>query len=44
MFMEEKIYQPPAIIYEGELEVQAGSPFGGAPEEIDPLAGGGDGG
>jgi hypothetical protein len=26
--MEEKTYQAPAIIYEGELEVQAGSPLG----------------
>jgi hypothetical protein len=26
--MEEKTYQTPEIIYEGELEVQAGSPVG----------------
>jgi hypothetical protein len=31
--MEEKTYKTPEIIYEGELEVQAGSPFGGALDE-----------
>lgn len=30
--MEEKVYQAPAIIYEGDLEVQAGSPQGAPPE------------
>jgi hypothetical protein len=34
--MKEKPYETPAIIYEGELEVQAGSPLG-ADELIDPL-------
>ena len=41
--MEEKTYQTPEIIYEGELEVQAGSPFGGS-EDLDLLGvGSGDG-
>jgi hypothetical protein len=36
--MEEKDYQAPAVVYEGDLEVQAGSPFtGGGPEEPNPL-------
>ena len=35
--MEKKTYEPPAIIYEGELEVQAGSPFDGGTDEVDPL-------
>lgn len=26
--MEGKVYQTPEIVYEGELEVQAGSPLG----------------
>ncbi len=34
--MEEKIYQAPEIVYEGELEVQAGSPLGG-PDPLDPF-------
>ena len=33
--MEEKTYQTPEIIYEGELEVQAGSPL--SLEDFDPL-------
>jgi hypothetical protein len=30
--MEDKTYQAPVIVYEGELEVQAGSPI-----EFDPI-------
>lgn len=33
--MEDKIYQTPEIVYEGELEVQAGSPTGADP--LDPF-------
>lgn len=33
--MDEKTYRTPEIIYEGELEVQAGSPLGSDP--LDPL-------
>ena len=35
--MEKKTYKSPAIIYEGELEVQAGSPTGRGTDERDPL-------
>jgi hypothetical protein len=31
--MEEKAYETPEIIYEGELEVHAGSPTGGITSE-----------
>lgn len=34
--VEEKVYQAPEIIFEGELEVQAGSPLG-APDPLDPF-------
>jgi hypothetical protein len=34
--MEDKVYQTPEIIHEGELEVQAGSPVG-LPDPLDPL-------
>jgi hypothetical protein len=34
--MEDKAYQTPGIIYEGELEVHAGSPLG-LPDPLDPL-------
>lgn len=33
--MDDKTYQTPAIIYEGELEVQAGDPTASGP--ADPL-------
>lgn len=39
--MEEKTYQTPEIVYEGELEVQAGSPL--IPGDLDPLGLGTDG-
>jgi hypothetical protein len=35
--MEEKTYQTPEIIYEGELEVQAGSPLGSDSQTVNPL-------
>jgi hypothetical protein len=39
--MEDKTYQTPEIVYEGELEVQAGTPFG-LPSDLDPLGQGSD--
>lgn len=35
--MEEKTYETPEIIYEGELEVHAGSPLGGITSEEEVL-------
>jgi hypothetical protein len=36
--MEDKTYQAPAIVCEGELEVQAGSPIDSDPLGLDPEA------
>jgi hypothetical protein len=38
--MEEKVYQTPEIIYEGELEVHAGSPTGGGITDEEEILGG----
>jgi hypothetical protein len=38
--MEEKVYQTPEIIYEGELEVHAGSPVGEIISDEDEILGG----
>jgi hypothetical protein len=40
--MDEQGYEPPKIVYEGELEVTAGSPL--IPGDLDPLGLGEDGG
>ncbi len=36
--MEKQAYEPPAVVYESELEVRAGSPLGLSDPWADPLA------